>query len=84
MVDTGDVVLHRPSGEKWVVAFVEDDHLYWCGWPEGRARLDDCELLEPATPERRAELLANIAAMTDAHDARHRYAIRRLSERGAA
>lgn len=41
---TGDHVLHKPSGETWVVAFVDGDDLAWCGWPNGLARTSDCEL----------------------------------------
>lgn len=41
----GDHVLHRPSGEKWVVAWAEDDRLAPTGWPNGVARLADCEIL---------------------------------------
>ena len=33
-IDTADHVKHGPSGETWVVAYVEDDRLAWCGWPE--------------------------------------------------
>jgi hypothetical protein len=40
-IDTADHVLHGPSGETWVVAYVEGDRLAWCGWPEGEAKLAD-------------------------------------------
>ena len=56
-IDTGDSVLHRPTGEKWVVACVQGNDLSWCGWPAGYAKLSDCELLEKATPEAREKLL---------------------------
>jgi len=29
-IDTGDYVLHKPSGETWLVAFVKDEKLWWC------------------------------------------------------
>ena len=45
----GDTVLHRPSGETWVVCGVdrEKGRLIPCGYPfPSVARLEDCELLE--------------------------------------
>jgi hypothetical protein len=72
-IDTGDSVLHGPSGETWLVAYVQGDRLAWCGWPEGEARLSDCTLVRKATPEGRNELLHRMADM-NADDARRRYA----------
>lgn len=60
-IDTGDVVRHRPTGEKWLVAYVRGDRLAWCGWPEGEAALSDCTLLCKATPEQRLKHLREIA-----------------------
>jgi hypothetical protein len=60
-IDTGDYVLHRPTGEQWIVAYVHGDRLAWCGWPEGEAALADCELVEKATPERREHWLQEMA-----------------------
>lgn len=40
----GDHVFHRPSREKWVVMSVDGEHMSWCGWPPGRARISDCLL----------------------------------------
>jgi hypothetical protein len=78
-IDTGDTVLHLPTGETWVVAFVERDRLSWVGWPEGFAALSDCTLLKKATPDERQKLLEDMANMqTD--DMRRRYAKRILSE----
>lgn len=51
LIRTGDTVLHKPSGESWVVACVRGDYLAWCGWPEGEAKLADCELQTSATDE---------------------------------
>ena len=56
-IDTGDTVLHKPTGEEWLVAGVKGDRLMWCGWPEGWAKLAECELVEKATPEARDKLL---------------------------
>jgi len=72
-IDTGDVVFHEPTGETWLVALVQDEHLSWCGWPEGQARLSDCVLKKKATPEERRELLERMAAGTGS-DHRTRYA----------
>ena len=83
-IDTGDHVHHGPTGEDWVVAFVDDDRLYWCGWPEGSANLSDCTLTKKATPEERAALIQRLAAMTDISDARARYGRRMLKKEGEA
>jgi len=62
-IDTGDTVFHRPTGEEWIVAIVEGEHLYWCGWPPGRAHLSDCELRAKAAPGEALDLLRRLAAM---------------------
>lgn len=43
----GDHVLHRPTGETWVVAYAdaERDELAWVGAPDGVAKLSDCDLV---------------------------------------
>lgn len=77
-IGPGDVVLHRPSGEQWTVAYADParNDLGWFGWPEGIARLSDCELVEKATPEQRAQ---SIAAWAGKHGNDHRHgAVRRL------
>ena len=60
----GDTVLHRPTGETWVVCGVnyEQGRLIPCGWPfPSLARLEDCELLEkrkePGQPKEYARAL---------------------------
>lgn len=57
-VNCGDAVLHRPSGEKWLVAAAdrERDEIMYCGWPEGVAKLSDCDVIRRATPEASAKL----------------------------
>src|SRR5580704_7673683 len=42
----GDKVFHSPTGETWIVAFVDGDRLAWCGWPDGEAKVSDCTLVE--------------------------------------
>jgi hypothetical protein len=46
-----DRVYRRPTGETWLLAYAdfETGDLSWLGWPEGRARISDCDLVEPAT-----------------------------------
>ena len=49
MIRPNDVVLHNPSGEKWVVCGVDyrKDELIPCGYPFPTfAKISDCELLE--------------------------------------
>lgn len=50
-----DRVFHRPTGETWLLAYAdyETGDLSWLGWPEGRARISDCDLVEPATASTR-------------------------------
>lgn len=76
-IDTGDYVLHAPTGEKWTVAFVDHDRLWWCGWPEGTAALADCTLVKKATAAERHKLLKDMAA---SDGPRARYAQRALEE----
>lgn len=78
-MDTGDVVYHKPTGETWLVAYVNGEYMSWCGWPEGQARVEDCELKKHATPEQRLKLLHDMAGMSG-HDSRKTYAIHRLEE----
>lgn len=76
-IDTGDHVHHAPTGEDLVVAFVDGKHLYWCGWPEGRANLADCTLTKKATPAARHGLLLDMAK---SDGMRARYAAQALEQ----
>ena len=65
----GDIVLHRPSGETWVLLRDERDGRVWpCGWPISMAEAADCDLIE-----RRQTEAANVrqpspnAEMRNAH-----------------
>jgi hypothetical protein len=60
-IDTRDHVFHIPTGETWVVAYVQGKRLAWCGWPEGEAALADCTLVHKATEVQRAALLESMA-----------------------
>lgn len=81
LIDTGDTVLHGPSGEEWVVAHVDGDRLAWCGWPPGEVPLADCTLVKKAEPSYREKLLldlANLQLEPGAYDRRKRVAELRL------
>lgn len=85
VIDAGDAVLHKPSGETWEVACVDGTDLYWSGWPPGYARLEDCELVRKATAEERDAVLRLWAQKQPkgdhggpAYDRRHSYAKARL------
>lgn len=56
-IRSGDTVFHDPSGETWVVAFVEGDRLSPCGWPPTMASVADCELLQSCTDAKHREML---------------------------
>lgn len=60
---TGDHVIHKPSGEKWVVAYVRGDDIAWCGWPSGLARASDCEVVKVCTHAESKDLLREMADM---------------------
>jgi hypothetical protein len=56
-------VKHLPSGETWVVAWADDSELMPCGWPEGFAKISDCELIESCSDEDHWKLVGEIADM---------------------
>ena len=48
-IEPSDVVLHKPSGEKWVICGVnyEQGKVIPCGFPfPTLGKLEDCELIE--------------------------------------
>ena len=81
-LDTGDVVYYAPADEEWVVAVVEDGYLYWCGWPPGRVRVEECVLRKKAEPVEALALLRSLAEARpddgNGYDARQSIAARRL------
>ena len=79
--DTGDVVSHGPTGERWIAAYVRGDRLAWAAWPEGEAALSDCTLVRKATHEEQQSMLQRMAIGTGA---RARYVRHRLGMDGAA
>lgn len=79
---TGDHVFHKPSGETWVVAYVDGDELAPCGWPLSFARTSDCTLVRCVTDEESLALLKHMAGISG-DDPRWRYARREIERRGA-
>jgi len=58
----GDAVFHRPTGETWVVAAVDDDGWFFAaGWPETRARQEDTEIKRTVTDAEHREFLEQVA-----------------------
>ncbi len=78
---TGDSVKHGPTGETWLVAYVEGDYLAWCGWPEGEAKVADCTLVRECSEEESIEILRDMANISGP-SRRQRYAEHRLRELG--
>lgn len=64
VIRPGDHVLHKPTGEEWVVAGVNKKNLIPCGYPfPSMADLNDCELIKsnnrPQTEETKKALRAH-------------------------
>ena len=80
----GDTVKHGPTCEEWLVAYVDGEHLAWCGWPPGEARLSDCTLVVSCSDEEHVSLLRKIAAVHVGApaDKRMRVAQRTLEQMG--
>jgi hypothetical protein len=57
----GDIVHHEPTGEDWVVAYLDGEHIAWCGWPAGEAMARDCWLKKSSTDEEHRSWLEQIA-----------------------
>jgi hypothetical protein len=68
-IEIADIVKHAPSGEEWLVARVDDVHLWPCGWPESRAYLSDCVLIEKASDQARKSLIEDLKKLPES-DAR--------------
>ncbi len=61
MIDTGDLVLLKSTGEKWLVCCVHEG-VVWLNQPGlSTVRLDDLKLLEAATEAQRRALLTTLA-----------------------
>lgn len=57
----GDIVHHDPTGEDWVVAYVDGESLAWCGWPAGEVRAADCWLKKSCDDAEHLDWLHQIA-----------------------
>lgn len=73
----GDHVRHRPSGESWVVAYQDGEHVGWCGWPAGEALAADCDLIQAVTD---TEHLAILRRLENGGDKRARMAREALAK----
>jgi hypothetical protein len=71
-IDTGDSVIHIPSGEEWLVAGVDGDRLSACGWPESTAYIKDCKLIKKASISERIALKKDLLLLPE-YDHRRRY-----------
>lgn len=67
IIRTGDTVVHRPSGEKWTVAYAdyETGRLAACGYPDGEARIADCDLVKACSDHEYMDLIAELAVSGD-------------------
>lgn len=77
----GDHVHHKPSGEKWVVAYVDGDYVGWCGWPAGEANVADCELVKACTDEEHRAILEELVKIGGKRASRARAALDELNRR---
>ena len=69
-LDTGDLIVHKPTQVPHMVACVHDHYLHTAGYPEQRLMVDDCTLQRKATEvERKAHIEAMAASSSTAHRA---------------
>jgi len=66
----GDTVHHIPSGESWILARVDDRHVYPLGWPCCRADRSDCTLIEECSDAEHRNLISRLK-LIPANDPRH-------------
>lgn len=72
-IQIADHVKHLPTGEEWVVARADEEHVWPAGWPPCIAKLTDCTLIKKATQDQREEMRRLCAALP-ASDPRKRTA----------
>lgn len=77
----GDIVHHEPTGEDWVVAYVDGEHLAWCGWPAGEALARDCWLKTSCSDNVHFETLRRLSR---SDGKRARMAVRALEQLATA
>ncbi len=76
----GDHVHHKPSGEDWVVAYVDGDYLCACGWPESEAKVADCALIKEASDGEHIDWLRRCAQSDGKRARMARAALETMSE----
>ncbi len=77
----GDEVLHRPTGETWLLICDEENGVVAPGgWPDTRASASDCELVRAASDDERLETLG--VASKSGHSARSTAARQLETDRG--
>ena len=80
----GDRVKHGPTGETWIVAYVDGDYMAWCGWPEGEAKVSDCTLTETCSDDEHRKRLEEIAKSSGKRAQRAQAALLELDKNNAA
>jgi len=76
---TGDSVLHKPSGQEWLVAYYENSLVCPCGHPLSFVEEHHFELTEAADDDKHRQLLEHLATSGDMDDPRRLYARRVLN-----
>jgi len=62
----GDIVFHRPTRERWLVAWAHGHELAPAGWPGCIARVKDCQVVRHCTDEEHEkEVRAWLSSKTD-------------------
>jgi hypothetical protein len=77
----GDMVFHRPTQEKWVLAYAEGSFVAPCGWPDCQAKASDCDLVRAATDAEHRDMLESWARKCEwkgENDRRHHACKRQL------
>lgn len=69
MPDTGDIIRHKITGDRYLVACCHPPIVYPIGWPSTPLRLDDVELVHEATD---AERSMHIEALSQSTGNGHR------------
>lgn len=76
----GDHVRHIPSGQVWVVAYVDGDRLAWCGWPAGEAPLANFKRVKECSDADHRHMLKQCAASDGKRQRRAADALKALDE----
>jgi hypothetical protein len=65
-IKPGDVVMHKPSGEEWIVAALHysGDELAPVGWPACVVKVKDCVLVESCSVEESEKIVDEWSRMS--------------------